>query len=267
MKKLLSLIMVITVMLACTVSAMATEVDFVPSISNKGAPELVVTYDENGRMVIGVLFDGNGRVISTEYEDCIVITSVNNAKTSTKIPEDAKNELIKAFEELNADNAKLSDLCPELNDIVKDKLGDDWTADDLVVKDLFDVSGMCDELKNELSKDGNTLELKFDLSLPKDAFITAMVYVDGKWQPIVETKNNGDGTITCVFEEICPVAFLTTGSGTATNTPQTDANVNADSVITGDTVNNIILWSVVILMSLSVMAAMFIYNRKRHTDN
>ena len=124
-----------------------------------------------------------------------------------------------------------------------------------------------DELKNELPKVGNTLELKFDLSLPKDAFITAMVYVDGKWQPIVETKNNGDGTITCVFEEICPVAFLTTGSGTATNTPQTDANVNADSVITGDTVNNIILWSVVILMSLSVMAAMFIYNRKRHTDN
>lgn len=267
MKKLLSLIMVITVMLACTVSAMATEVDFVPSISNKGAPELVVTYDENGKMVIGVLFDGRGGVISNEYEDCLIITSVNDAKTSMKIPEDAKKELLKVFEELNAENAKLSEICPELNGIVKEQLGDDWTADDLVVRDLFDITGLCDELNVELPKDGNTLELKFDLSLPKDAFITAVVYVDGEWQPIVETKNNGDGTITCVFEEICPVAFLTTGSGTATNDPEIDTNVNPDSVVTGDTANRIILWSVVILVSLSVMAAMIIYNRKRNAGN
>ncbi len=267
MKKLISLIMVITVMMACTISAMATEVDFVPSISNKGAPEIVITYDENGRMIIGHIFDGTGGMISTEYEDCLVITSVDDAKTSTEIPEDAKEELLKVFEELNADDAKLSEICPELNDIVKEELGDDWTADDLVVRDLFDITGLCDDLNVELPKDGNTLELKFDLSIPKDTFITAMAYVDGKWQPIVETVNNGDGTITCVFEDICPVAFLTTGSGTATNTPSTDTNVNPDTVVTGDTVNNIILWSVVLLMSLSVIAAMIIYNRKRNADN
>ena len=266
MKKLISFIMVMAVMLVSSVSVMATEVDFVPSISNKGAPEIVVTYDENGKMVIGILFDGRGGVVSTEYEECIVITSVNDVKNSTKIPEDAKKELLKVFEELNEDGAKLSEICPELDDIVKDELGDDWTADDLVVRDLFDITGLCEELKVELPKDGNTLELKFNLSLPKDAFITAMAYVDGKWQPIVETKNNGDGTITCVFEEICPVAFLTTGSGTATNTPSIDTNVNPDVVVTGDTVNRIILWSVVILMSLSVMAAMIIYNRKRNAE-
>lgn len=267
MKKLMSLIMVMAVMMACSISAMATEVDFVPSISNKGAPELVITYDANGKMVIGHIFGGGGSIISTEYKDCLVITSVYDAKTSTTIPEDAKEELLKVFDELNADDAKLSKICPELNDIVKDELGDDWTADDLVVRDLFDITGLCDDLNIELPKDGNTIELKFDLSLPKDAFITAMAYVDGSWQPIVETVNNGDGTITCVFEDICPVAFLTTGSGTATNTPSTDTNVNPDSVVTGSTLNNIILWSVVLLMSLSVIIAMVVYNRKRNADN
>ena len=34
-----------------------------------------------------------------------------------------------------------------------------------------------------------------------------MTYVNGKWVPAVSTVNNGDGTVTVVFEDICPIAF------------------------------------------------------------
>ena len=35
-----------------------------------------------------------------------------------------------------------------------------------------------------------------------------MTYNDGQWEPIRETRNNGDGTVTCLFEHLCPVAFF-----------------------------------------------------------
>ena len=37
--------------------------------------------------------------------------------------------------------------------------------------------------------------------------VAVFSYVDGEWIEAVSVTNNGDGTVTVVFEDICPVAF------------------------------------------------------------
>ena len=55
MKKLVSMLLVIFTLCSFSLTAMAKDVEFVPSITNKGAPELLVTIDEDGKQVIGSL--------------------------------------------------------------------------------------------------------------------------------------------------------------------------------------------------------------------
>ncbi|MBE6824408.1 MAG: hypothetical protein E7513_03575 [Ruminococcaceae bacterium] len=249
MKRLLTLIIAIILMLTITISASAA--DFVESITNKGAPELVVIDQLNGKDVVGFITGPDGDRLSTEFLDCLIITSVSEAPTDPDIPEDAKEELLKVYEELNKPGTKLSEVCPELTDIVKEKWGKDKTADDLVIKDLFDLTDYCDDLKEHL-KDGAILDLTFDLGIGKGVFVTAMVYVDGKWVPVVDCINNGDGTVTVKFDQICPVAFLVPGSG---------VNMSTVSPTTNDA-SGIIMWSAVMLVSLVAIMALVMYRRR-----
>lgn len=262
MKKFLAFLMIIVTLLTFSISAYAAEVGFVPSITNKGAPEFAVVIDETGKEAIGYLYDSEGNVIAVEYKDHIVITSVAEADTSTEIPDDAKTELKNVFQDLSAPNAKLSEICPDLNDLVAKKLGTDKTADDLVIRDLFDLTALCDPLKTELPKDGTTVDLNFKVNVGSDDFITAMVYVDGAWK-LVPTTNNGDGTITCSFEEICPVAFLVPAeqgsSGIIADTPTGE---NA-TIVTGNNTTTIALWSGVMVVSLGLIITLCIVARRK----
>ena len=79
-----------------------------------------------------------------------------------------------------------------------------------------------------------------------------MVYVDGKWQPVVDTINNGDGTVTVKFDKICPVAFLVPGSG---------ENMSTVSPTTSDA-SGIILWGSVMAVSLLAIFALVIFRRR-----
>ena len=73
---------------------------------------------------------------------------------------------------------------------------------------------------------GKFIELTFNVDIAPDQFFAAMVYVDGEWR-MVEAVNNGDGTVSCMFEDICPVAFLvestTVDYGKAPETGDTNA--------------------------------------------
>ncbi len=250
MKRLITLALAIVLMLTITISATATE--FVESITNKGAPQLVIIDTLNGKDVVGFITGPDGTKLSTEFLDCLIITSVSEAPTDPDIPEDAKDELLKVYEELNTPGTKLSEVCPELNEIVKEKWNKDKTADDLVIKDLFDLTDYCEDLDTHL-KDGAILDLTFDLGIGQNVFITAMVYVDGKWQPVVDTINNGDGTVTVKFDQICPVAFLV---------PSTQINSSITSPTTGD-YTSVAIWGVVLFVSLISIAGLLIYRRKR----
>lgn len=248
MKKIITVALAIIMALAITVSVNAAE--FVESITNKGAPELIVIDQINGKDVVGFITNPDGDKVTTEYEDCFIITSVADAEKSTEIPKDAKDVLLKVYGEL-LEGDKLSDVCPELNDIVKDKWDEDKDADDLVVKDLFDISGECTEIKDHLNGD-NVLELTFKVGIDGDTFVTAIVYVDGKWVPVVDCINNGDGTVTVQFDKICPVAFLV---------PGTTTNSSTVSPATSD-ISGVILWGSVMFVSLVAIAVLVVYRRK-----
>ncbi|MBQ8894609.1 MAG: hypothetical protein IJ043_09435 [Clostridia bacterium] len=250
MKKIVSVLMILVTLFTFSVTAMAADVEFVPSIGNKGAPELVVDGD-----VIGHVRNPEGDILSTEHTDCLIITPVAEANTSTEIPEDARDILLQVYEELSKPGTKLSEECPELKKAVAAELGENKTADDLVVRDLFDVTSVCSDLDQHLAKEGNVLDLTFKLGLGKDAFVTAMVYVDGAWKPLPKVVNNGDGTVTAYFEALCPVAFLV------------EADVAGQSPDTGDhSASDLALWIALMAVSLALIVVLVVFARRSRSN-
>lgn len=246
MKKILSFVMVL-VLIAIPMSVFAD--NFVPSISYKPAPEIVPIDPATG--LIGEV-DGN---VGTDdhdkyvYHDCLVITPVSEAATSDRIPDDAATLLLRVYDELLAQNTKLSGLSDELNQLVAAKLGNGKDADDLVVKDLFDVTVLCEELKVSLAPIGNTLDLTFDIGVAADEEVFIMTYKDNKWSPIEDVVNNGDGTVTGTFEAFCPVAFLVEGEG-GSHSPETGV------------FDITYLWIIVAAASAILVVAIVISNRR-----
>lgn len=248
MKKLLTLALALILMITVTVSASA--VTFVESITNKGAPELIVIDQIEGKDVVGFVTTPDNEILNPEFEDCFDIYSMQDV-INDKTPDDVKEEMTKVFDDLSDKDANLNDLCPGLDEIVKEKWGPDKSADDLVVKDFFYIDENCDEFKDAF-KDGNTIDLTFKVDIPAGTFITAMVYVDGKWVPVDNCVNNGDGTITVTFSQICPVAFLV---------PGTTMNADTVSPATND-ISGAITWGIVMVASLAAIAFLVIYRRR-----
>ena len=98
MRRIVSLlaVLVLCISLACPVFAE----EFVPSISDKNAPEIVPGKDDEGKPVIGRILK-DGKVIDYIYEGCLLITPVSQAKTSTLIPDDAEALLLDVYAKLN----------------------------------------------------------------------------------------------------------------------------------------------------------------------
>ena len=250
MKRLLTLALAFVLMITITVSASA--VTFVESITNKGAPELVVIDQIEGKDVVGFVTTPDGEFITSEFEDCFDIYSMEDV-IKDKTPDDVEDEMNKAYDELSKPDANLSDICPGLDEVVKEKWGPDKSADDLVVRDFFYIDEKCGEFQDAF-KNGNTIDLTFRVNIPAGTFFTAMVYVDGKWQPVVDAFNNGDGTVTVKFDKLCPVAFLV---------PRTQLNADKVSPTTGD-MTSVAIWGSVLVVSLLAITGLVIYRRKRY---
>ncbi len=248
MKRLIAIVLAIVMLFALALSATAAE--FVPSITNKGEPELVIIDIVDGKEVVGFITGPDGERLSIEYLQCLIISSITEALNGEDLPEGVAEELIKVYNEFK-NGAKLSEECPGLADVVKEKWGEDKDVDTLVIKDLFDITDYCEDIPTHL-KGGAILDLTFDLGIGAGTFITAIVYVDGKWVPVNDCINNGDGTVTVKFDQICPVAFLVPGGG-----------INADTVSPGTSdASGIALWSCVMIISLFAIVAIVIYRRK-----
>ena len=75
--------------------------------------------------------------------------------------------------------------------------------------------------------------------------------MNGQWAPVKSVKNNGDGTVTCVFEDICPVAFCVE--------PHADANPPK----TGDAAGGYMLnWLILLVASAAVVVVLIVNRRK-----
>ncbi len=230
MKRILSLIVALTLCVSMLASFAYAE-EFVPSIGDKDHPEIVPVEGD----VIGQIIADGDQVVSDVDSGCLVVTPVSEANTSTEIPEDARDTLLEVYEELSNGSMELpydSSLDP----------------DDMVIRDLFDLSFLCED-HPEMLANGGILKITFDLGVAAGDTVVAMVYVDGEWIT-VELVNNGDGTVTCFFEQICPVAF----SVKQTETPPQTGDYSG---------NSILLWALLMVGSVvAFVVCLAIYRKK-----
>lgn len=194
MRKLICLltVLVLCVSFACPIFAAQ---EFVPSISYKGTPDIVTIKDASGQDAIGVIRDASGAITGYVYESCLLLTPVANAADDKEIPADAKTELLDVYKALKDGTMKLP-------------YGDDVKAEYMVIRDLFDVSWLCNHGHvAALEPAGVVFELTFDLDVDADTTVVVMTYKNDAWGEIAGVKNNGDGTVTCTFEHLCPVSI------------------------------------------------------------
>ncbi len=187
MKKMIALAVVLVLCVAIAVPVAAAEDVFVPSITYKGGPEYgiaVLQEDANEEDVSG----------------CVIVTSIEQARDKvTDITQDERDLLIDVYEKLDEGTMTLP------------------VSGDYVIRELVDVSfkyGGCRVIPEHNQKDQKlkeekvVLKMTFDLGVEKDTELAVMTYIDDEWEEIVSVENNGDGTVTCIFEDICPVAFV-----------------------------------------------------------
>ena len=234
MKKLLSSVLAVVLCFSVICPVMAAEDDFVPSISYKGAPELVA--DEDGNYGIMMLSTGDEEGVG---EDCLVVTPISEVEGSENIPEDEQEAIMGTYKMLRNGSNKL----PYEGD-AKDK--------DMVIRDLFDVRLVCNDGHAEkLAEEGTVLELTFKLGVDADEEVDVMVYVDGEWVPAARVINNGDGTVSIAFEELGLVAI--------------SVPAEVESAKTGDS-NNVTLWIVVMLAAVVALVAAMVVKHKSATS-
>ena len=208
MKKIIVLSLVLVLILSNL--SLVSAANYLPSVDYEAYPGIVVIEDENGKKVIGYVENADGEVLSTEYHGCILVTPVMDAKRNISyLSDEAEQLLVDTYEALAADDAKLSELIPQLNDVAKDALGENATADDLVILELVDITAVCEDLIQLMEVEGNTITLTFKMVVPNEAFVTVMTLKDGEWEFADEVVNNDDGTVSVKFNRFCPVLFLT----------------------------------------------------------
>ena len=195
MKKFICLLSALVLLVSLSMSAVAVE--FVPSISYKDGPRMTWA-----------------RMGETDVSDCLVITTIKQAnEKSTDITQDERDHLLDVY-------AKLKDGSMTLP-----------IDEDYVIRELLDVTykyNSCrqkpethgDKLK-ELNETDKTLTVTFDLGISAGTEIIVMTYKNSKWENIKKVVNNGDGTVTCEFEHLCPVVFAVKESQNGTTPPQT----------------------------------------------
>ena len=235
MKKVVCLLTVLLLFFSLACPAFAAE-GFVPSISDKDEPTIVPPAgDENA---IGLIRDAEGNILDYITEDCLVITPLSKVKTSASIPAEAVEVMLAVY-------AALSDGSMILP---YDKLGLD--AEKMAIRDLIDASWLCGEHPEMLEPEGVVLELTFDLGVSAGDSVYVMTYKNNAWNSIANVENNGDGTVTCVFEHLCPIAFCVYDPA------------DAAPPATGDN-SNVLLWGVLAVASAAAVVVILASQRKR----
>lgn len=225
----------ITLLMILVMAVPTFAADFVPSIGEKPSPEF-----EKGEIV-----DGDGNKIEDLSDGDIIITPIGGVDDAD-IPQSAKDKLKESYDELlNGDLGEIEGLIDKL----KEALGDEADADDLTIRDLFDVT-VTDPDILEILKDGGKLKVTFNVNIDSDEFLAVLVYVDGKWVLASNYIINADGTVTVFMDQPGPVAFLTA----ARDMYADGQNIPA----TGDAAN-VALWA-----GVGVVAAALLLLKRRH---
>ena len=180
MRRNICLLVVMLLCMTMILPGVAFADTFVPSVTYKDGPIIV-----------------EGELSGEQVEDCLVVTSILAAENkTTDITQEARDLLLDVY-------AKLSDGSMELP-----------LEGKYVIRELVDIgysTTVCIEPGHthaeELSKPDVDITVTLDLGIGKDVDLKVLHYHEGAWQSVKSVVNNGDGTVTCVFEHFCPVAF------------------------------------------------------------
>lgn len=180
MKRIVTLLLALVLCAGMAVPALAADNKFVPSISYKDGPDII-----------------SGDLDGTPVGSCLIVSSITDCRDkTTDIYQEDRDLLLEVYKELSDGTMKLP------------------LEEDYVIRELVDVSWKktsCVENphphREDLKKEGTLLTVDFDLGVPKGIPVIVMTYINGKWEPVESVVNNGDGTVTVIFEDICPVVF------------------------------------------------------------
>lgn len=206
MKRLITLAAALLLALAVPVTALAA--NFTPSVEAKPAPELVrPNLGPDYPNAVAAIYDSNGNILAALEEGDIVITPLAEADSA---PLEEIAEMLKNAHQEILSAGDLAELCAAL-DARAAAIDPSCTAEDFVVRDLFDVT--LTGTAKEMLKNGAYLELIFDIDLEAEELPPVVIYKcpGDQWSALEQQQvlNNGNGTVTVRFNKLCPVAFLT----------------------------------------------------------
>ncbi|NCB93991.1 MAG: hypothetical protein EOM40_15740 [Clostridia bacterium] len=202
-KKIMGLFLATVLMVTMSNSAMAAE--FTPSVEGKPAPEVVTQTGKDGKEYAAIIYDANGNEMVGVPAGNLTVTSVAGKDSAS--PEIQK-KLDEAYEQLKSVNS-LTELSDQLESVIKE-ISPDLTVEDLVVRDLFDVS-VPSEYEEYLKKEGASLSVRFKLSAEAEALAAVLHNTEGtEWETVSNDRitRNKDLTADVVFYGLSPVAFL-----------------------------------------------------------
>jgi hypothetical protein len=224
MKRVIVILILLALCLSLLLPAFAAEDTFVPSIGYKDGPGL-----EDAKMD------------SEDVNSCLVITSLKAAQEkTTDISQKGRDLLLEIYQKLDSGEMKLP------------------VGEGFVIRELVDISWKqeaCVDAEHphqqELNKEGVTVTLELEMGITEKNELFVFAYHNGQWDPVKEVKINGDGTVTCVFEHFCPVAFA--------------FRQEAGGSQTGDAAREDLM-GYVMLMTLSAAAILLlVLRRRKHT--
>ncbi len=206
MKKIISLVIALIMVLSMGATAFAA--NFTDSIEDSfGAINARIL--RNGGVVEHIIFGPS----------CLIVTHISEVdEAHPAVTEEAKF-LEEIYKKLLSGEMK----------IPYEKAG--FNSDNMSLIDLYDATFLCQEHPDMLVPVGTTVEITFRVNVEKDENVCVMIYKNSEWIPAESVKNNGNGTVTVVFEHLCPIAFAVetaSGSGsTGESVPEANPSTGA----------------------------------------
>ena len=254
-KKITVTLLALLVMVSISVTAMAA--DFTPSVTGKAAPEIVTVENSAGKKVAAIICDANGKESTSVSIGGLIVTPVSEAQQADA---PIRDSLLAAYDHLTT--TALDKIAPSIDKAIKN-YSPDMTIDDLVIRDLFDVSLSDEDARQQLAKSGSYIKIQFNLNLPPDALLLVLRNREStNWELISDDRviRNSDGSVTVEFDSLSPIAFLVDGG-------QVSVNPNAPaSPQTGYASFPPLLWGTAGI-GIVVLAAIVLVIKKRPASN
>lgn len=224
MRRIACLVAALLLCASMVLPVFATEDVFVPSITYKDGPEIE-----------------DAELDDDKVGPCLVVSSIKEAREkTTDIYQEDRDLLLEVFEALTEDTMELP------------------LEDDYVIRELVDVSFVVETCieddhrhKEELKEDDTTIIIEFDMDIPRDLDVIVMVYIDEEWVP-VEIIDRDDDSITCIFEDICPVVFV------VEEAPEEQPPKTGDEM--GE---HLVIWIVLMIVSFLAIVILLILRRNK----